>query len=71
MAAIDPKTMKKSGFWGRKVRISQSLCLPIWSFLGQQQSIDLRDTLMPLPCFQLRKKVAFLAIFYCARRSGI
>ena len=26
---------------------------------------------MPLLCFQLRKKVDFLAILYCARRSGI
>ena len=26
---------------------------------------------MPLLCFQLRKKVDFLGIFYCARRSGI
>ena len=26
---------------------------------------------MPLLWFQLRKKVDFLAIFYCARRSGI
>ena len=26
---------------------------------------------MPLLCFQLRKKVGFLAILYCARRSGI
>ena len=36
-----------------------------------KEGIDLGDTLMPLLCFQLRKKVDFLAIFYCARRSGI
>ena len=71
MASIDPETMKKSGFLARKVRISQNLCLPIWIFLGQQQGIDLGDTLMPLHCFQLRKKLDFLAIFHCARRSGI
>ena len=39
--------------------------------VGQQQGIYLGNTLMPLLCFQLRKKVDFLAIFYCARRSGI
>ena len=71
MASIDPKTMKKSGFWLEKFEFLKICACQSGFFLGQQQGIHLGDTLMPLLCFQLRKKVDFLAIFYCARRSGI
>ena len=71
MASIDPKTMKKSGFWLEKCEFLKICACQSKFFLGQQQGIDVVDTLMPLLCFQLRKKVVFLAIFYCARRSGI
>ena len=71
MASIDPKTMKKSGFWLEKCEFPKICACQSGWFLGQHQGIDLGDTLMPLLCFQLRKKVDFLAIFYCARRSGI
>ena len=55
------KTLELGLFWS----------IFVCSGVVQQQGIDLGDTLMPLLCFQLRKKVDFLAIFYCARRSGI
>ena len=71
MASIDPKTMKKSGFWLEKCECLKIGACQSGIFIGEQQGIDLGDTLMLLRCFQLRKKVDFLAIFYCAQRSGI
>ena len=71
MAPIDPKTMKKSGCWLEKCVFLKIRACQSGGFLGQQQGIDLEDTLMPSLCFQLRKKVDFLVIFYFARLSGI
>ena len=71
MPPIDPKTMKRSGLWLEECEFLKIGACQSGFFSGQQQGIDLGDTLMPLLCFQLRKKVDFLAIFYCARRSGI
>ena len=71
MASIDPRTMKQSGFWLEKCEFLKVCACQSGFFLGRQQGIDLRNTLMPLLCFQLYKKVDLLAIFYCARRSGI
>ena len=71
MASIDPKTMKKSGPWLEKCQFLEICACQSGFSLGQQHRIDLGDTLMPLLCFQLRKKVNFLAILYCAGRLGI
>ena len=62
MASIDPKTMKKSGFWLEKCEFLKVCACQSGIYLGQQQGIDLGDTLMPLLCFQLRNKVNLLAI---------
>ena len=71
MSSIDPKTIEKSGLRLEKCEFLKICACRSGFFLGQQQGFDLGETLMPLLCFQLRKKVEFLAIFYCERRSGI
>ena len=71
MASIDPRTMKQSGFWLEKWEFLKVCACQSGFLLRQQQGIDLGNTVMPLRCFQLCKKVDFLAVFYCAPRSGI
>ena len=70
MACKDPKTNVKKWFLGREEGISPNLCLPIWFFLGQQQGIYLGNTLIPLLCFQLRKKVDLFGNFLSRTAVG-
>ena len=70
MASIDPKTMKKSGFWLEKCEFLKICACQSASFYVSSKVL-ISSTRSCLYFASTAKNVDFLAIFYCAQRSGI
>ena len=67
MASIDPKTMKRSGFWLEKCDFPK-VCACQSGFFLVSSKVLISGT---RSCFNFASNYEKLAIFSCARRSGI